>query len=424
MIGVGRELMGRRKDGSLIPIEAAVSEFRLKDRRFFTGVLRDLTERRRAERALRESEERFRAIADYTFAWENWISADGRVLWISPAVERITGYTVDECHTMRDYPLPLIQPDDRKRLAVLLETAHRERTSGDGERFRVRHKDGTPVWCSISWHPIFSADNEHVGYRSSIRDISARMRAEENARERLAELAHVGRVSLLNEMAAGLSHELSQPLAAIVNYAYACMEQIRSGKSTESGLMAILKCSADEAQRAGEIIEHMLKFGRKRTVRREHVDLNTLVRQAVELVSYEKGSDGVQIECDLEPSLPPVIGDPVEIEQVLINLTRNSVEAVKENGAGTRSVVIQTSEKDDCLVECSIRDTGGGMTESQLKRMFEPFYTTKSNGVGLGLSISRSIVEDHGGRLWAAMNEPQGAILLMTLPTKKGEPSH
>jgi len=251
-----------------------------------------------------------------------------------------------------------------------------------------------------------------------------RLAAEEKARQREAELARVARLGTMGEMASGLAHELNQPLAAIVNYLQACSERIRSGRGDRDDLLADMGDAAQQAERAGAIVEQIRDFIRKREPKRTAVDLNELVRDAALLVQSETRQRSVGVVLELADSLPKVTAEAIQIEQVIVNLMRNGLEAMNDERTRNRRLTIRTACRNNGFVECSTADTGPGLPETLAIHVFEPFFTTKPHGMGMGLSISRSIIERHGGCLWAEPESGDGAVLRFTLPIAENGGGH
>jgi PAS domain S-box-containing protein len=285
---------------------------------------------------------------------------------------------------------------------------------------------GVRFW-DWSVNPVQSAGGAVEGLVLCLVDVTQRVRAEEQARARLAELAHVGRLGTMGEMAAGLAHELNQPLYAIVNYIQACFERIRAG-ARGCDLRADLERASQQAERAGAIIERIRHFVRKGESRSgaaarqagaadgraARADLNALVQEAVDLLRCELRQAGVQLTLSLSAGIPPVQAEGIQVEQVLVNLIRNGLEAMAEQPAGRRKLRIET----DCrngAAQVAIQDSGPGLDSTIADRIFEPFFTTKAQGMGMGLPISRTIIEAQGGRLWAGSGGG-GARFHFTLP--------
>jgi signal transduction histidine kinase len=250
------------------------------------------------------------------------------------------------------------------------------------------------------------------------RQRTAEVRAKAALQRHQAELAHVLRVSTMGEMAAQLAHELTQPLGAIVNYAAGCRRRMDATPGQPAELIEAVELIRREALRAGEIIRRLRAFVRKGEPRRAPVNVNALVHEVAELVDGEAREHGVAVDLALQPDLPEVEGDDVEIEQVLINLTRNALEAMHDHPSDTSTLAVETRICDPGTVEVIVRDTGPGLPHGGASVIFEPFHTTKPRGLGMGLAISRTIVEAHGGTLTGASNPKRGATFRFTLPAK------
>ena len=240
------------------------------------------------------------------------------------------------------------------------------------------------------------------------------------ARQRQSELAQAARLSTLGGMAAGLAHEINQPLSAIVSYASGSARLIRDGDLEPAALLAVVDSIADEALRAAEILRRIREFVRNTEATRARADLNTLVREALHFAEAEARQQGITLRLTLALEPLDVEVDAIQLEQVILNLVRNGFEAIGDGDGVPREVSIETAARDSGGVELIVRDTGGGVPQSSASRLFEPFFTTKQNGLGLGLPISRSIVEVHGGQLWAASNSPRGAAFHVLLPAARG----
>lgn len=254
------------------------------------------------------------------------------------------------------------------------------------------------------------------------KQIVERKRAEDTARARQNELAHIARVNTMGELTASLAHEINQPLSAIANYATGSVRRLGDGRMDEDSLRTVLGTIAGEAQRAGEVIRRVRTFVRKGEVRLEPIDINAIVREAVDITGPEAQRQNVAIALELDGTLPYVTADKVQVEQVLLNLIGNGLEALHDVHDRPRRIVIGTHP---CVmdgngseegVKCRVHDTGAGLPPETGEDLFEPFYSTKSDGMGMGLSISRSIIEASGGKLWAEPAVVGGAAFVFTLP--------
>jgi len=247
------------------------------------------------------------------------------------------------------------------------------------------------------------------------RQVAERRRAEETARQRQSELTHVARLNTMGEMASGLAHELNHPLATINNYVQGCVRRIRKGNCDPSSLLDALQRASSEAERAAAVIHSMRGFIRKKGDRRENVDINAIVRGVSGLLDYEIQAKQVALRLELSDTIAPITADAVQVEQVILNLARNAIEAMGEVHGEPREMRIGTLRDNTGKIEISVRDTGPGVAKELVNRIFDPFVSTKPDGLGVGLSISRTIVESHGGRLWIASSDTRGAAFHFTL---------
>jgi signal transduction histidine kinase len=248
-----------------------------------------------------------------------------------------------------------------------------------------------------------------------------RREMDELRRQHRRELAHVGRLSVVGELAAGLAHELHQPLTAIVGYAGACERRLQADPEDREQPLYLIRRIREVALQGGDTIKRVKQFVRKDDLPRRRLDLNDLVRRAVELAQTETRRHGLSVRLDLVAGLPLVEVDGIQIEQVILNLVTNALEAMSAAGNGAegtgRELTIRSCLDGDGAVSLAVRDTGPGIDPRVRDRLFEPFFSTKAAGLGLGLSISRSIVEGHGGRIWAVETPGGGATFGFTLPS-------
>jgi len=243
-------------------------------------------------------------------------------------------------------------------------------------------------------------------------------RTQEEAREMRERLAHVARISTLGEMATGIAHEINQPLAAVATYAQACGRMIRARTADDVELLQTLDRISHEALRAGAIINKLKDLVRRRESSQAPCDLNSLVRDVAGLASVDAQHNGLELRLSLADDLRPVVVDPVQIQQVVLNLVRNGIESM-EGCSGEYVVMLRTRDAGEDGVSCAVVDHGVGLDKEQEEELFAPFYSTKESGMGMGLSISRTIIQAHGGRLWFTPNPDCGTTFQFTLPVEE-----
>ncbi len=374
----------------------------------------EIAERCRIEEALRESEQMIRALVETSREWIWSTDVEGITTFSNPAVERILGYQPAELLGRTFFEF--LHPDDR----VEVDTQHPQwciaKQGWTNEILRWRHKDGSWRWLESSSVPILNAHDKLIGYRGVDRDITERIQTGEKLSEMEAQLTHAGRLSALGEMVAGIAHEINQPLYSIVNFAKACRNVLRGdGEPDRNELVEWNDEIAEAASRATEIIKRLRQFARKGTGSFVSVLVEELIDESLELMTFELRRKGVEVRRDFASDLPPVSADRVQIEQVLVNLLQNAIEAMAEVPKADRQVTVRTRHT-QTLVEISVEDRGPGLRDEKRFTIFDPFVTTKKNGLGMGLAISTTIAEAHGGRLWATSGSEGGAAFHLLLP--------
>jgi two-component system sensor kinase FixL len=364
---------------------------------------------------LRDRETRLNAVLETAVDGIVTIDEQGVIESVNPATERMFGYEAAE---LTGAKVQMLMPEPYRSshddyVATYLQTGE-ARIIGAGREAEALRKDGSvfPIDLSISEIQI----GGRRLFTGMIRDITARKSAEAQAQRRLEELAHASRLSEMGEMTSGIAHEINQPLAAIVSFATACLRMVDAGTARPEVLRGALQSIAEQAQRAGDIVHHLRQLARKGESDKAPVDLNATLRGVLELVRHDLGTRGVELDSDLDDTLPPVLANRTQIEQVALNLVRNAVDAMAECPPCQRILGLRTRASGPGLVEVVVADSGIGLTEEVRERLFQTFFTTKATGVGVGLSISRSLVESHGGRLWAASMSRDGAAFHFTLP--------
>ena len=316
-----------------------------------------------------------------------------------------------------------IHPEDQPAFRELIQTAIREKAEWQAD-YRIVHLDGAVRDIHVVSHPVLSTSGYLVEFVGTVIDVTERRRAEqERARLRQleADLAHINRVSTLGELAASLAHEIAQPIATARNNARAAMHFLDRSRPDPGQVREALACVVDDADRAGEILDRIRDHIKKAPPRKERVDLNQAITDVIALAQGAIIKNEVSIQTGIAEGLPHVEADRVQVQQVLLNLILNAVEAMTAVKKGARELSISTEQHQAGSVLVAVSDSGPGIDPKHLDRVFDAFYTTKSTGVGMGLSICRSIIHAHGGRLWASANVPRGAILQFTLPSAVNE---
>ena len=378
--------------------------------------MEDITERKRAEHALRESEAMTRAGVEA--ALDGVVTTDerGTVLSFNPAAELIFGYSSREVigHNVRMLVPPSSPGEYEVSVADFFRTADRQ-AIGSTQELRGRHKNGNSFPMDLN----LSEFDDGTGRRfvGTIRDTTERKWAEEQVRMRQAELAHVLRIATIERLAASLAHELNQPLTAIANEVEACATYVRSGKREPRRLLSLLERAGAEALRAGEIVHHLRDFVLRNEPRLESADLCEVIRNATRWLAREMEHERITLRLDLPPEGMLVHADRIQIEQVLVNIVQNAIDAIREAGSERREIRVRTSQREDGTAEVLVDDTGIGFAAEVAARLYEPFFTTKPQGMGMGLAISRSIVELHHGRLSVGPRASGfGATVQLVLP--------
>ena len=377
---------------------------------------RDRAERKKAEEAFRRSEmylaEAQRLSHTGSFGWA---PASGKIYWSSET------YRIFECEPTIEPTIQLAldrtHPDDRMRLRQIIDRASIERGEFTAEH-RLLRADGTIKYVRAVAHPSTGEDPESFVFVGAIMDVTERKRAEQE-RERLrqleADLAYINRISMMGELAASLAHEIKQPIAAAAINAQSCRQWLRRDPPDVTQALEAASAMVADLTRTAGIIDRVSSLYRRGTPERELVDLNEIVREMTVLLGEKAKRNAVSIGADLDPELPTTTADRVQLQQVLMNLMLNGVEAMQETG-GKLTVASKTTEDGQLLI--SVSDTGMGLSLGEAERIFNAFFTTKPQGTGMGLSISRRIIASHGGRLWASPNTERGATFQFTLPVE------
>ena len=362
-------------------------------------------------RELRRTGAELQTILDASLVGMVLIRQDHTVQRCNPAFERLVGWTADEIIGRR---IPLLDDIEERW------TPFASRVDGgrgfSGLEIRITRKDGSEFDAALACAPLADEQGRPAGLVANIEDISDRKRAEEQLRKAQAELAHVMRVTSLGELAASIAHEINQPLAAIEANAAASLNWLGASSPDLDLVRDALADIVSDGHRAGRVIQRIRQIATKSEPLKSQLDLNDVIDDVLALVRSEVQKHRVSVRVALAAALPPALGDRVQIQQVVINLVMNGVEAMTAVNDRPRELVIRSEAHDKDQVLVSVQDAGVGIDPRHADHLFDAFFTTKPAGMGMGLSISRSIIEGHGGRLWATPNPTSGATFQFTLP--------
>ncbi len=408
----------RKKDGTVFPVELRTFLLRndAREPAAMWAIVRDITERKRAETALRVSEERFRQVAETVsdYLWE--VDAAGLYRYASRAVVKILGYTPEELIGKVHF-YDLFAPDVREQLKAAAFKVFEARQPFRAFPNSNVSKSGKVVHLETSGVPLLDGNGHLLGYRGADSNVTERHEAEEEVRHLREKLAHFSRVATVGELTASIAHELNQPLAAILSNAQAALLMMRTSSPQPDELREILEDIAADDKRAGEVIRHLRSLLGKREIERRQLSVNHLISDVMSIIRSDSLLRNVSVVLDLDEQVPPVGGDQVQLQQVLLNLVSNAYDAMADITERTRRLVLRTRRGDNKMVLVDVLDSGVGIAPDRLQSIFESFVTTKKSGLGMGLSLASSIVRAHNGRIWAENNPDGGATFHIALPT-------
>jgi two-component system, LuxR family, sensor kinase FixL len=389
-------------------LEARVEERTADLWRASEGLKAEIVERKRSQDILRERADLLDLTHDTVFVRD----ANNVITFWNRGAERLYGWTREEAvgqvshHIMQTtFPAPL-----EKIMAELNSKGRWE-----GELIHAR-RDGTQVVVASRWALQLDERGKPIGVLETNNDITERKRAEEALHKAQTELAHVTRVATLGEMTASIAHEVNQPLGAVVNNASACLRWLAGQAPNLEEARKSARLIITDGHRASEIIGRIRALARKAPPRKDWLDINETILEVIALARSEAQQNRVSLQTQLSKEVPLILGDRIQLQQVILNLIINAIEAMSGVGDGPRELQVGSEKDDSQGVLVAVRDSGPGLDPESLDQLFTAFYTTKPQGMGMGLAISRSIIEAHGGRLWATANQHRGATFQFTLP--------
>lgn len=418
ILGIGRRVECIRPDGKCFPAYLSVSEVRTDGHITFTGILRDLTEQQAIEDELRRTREQQLLTVEFAPIGIATLDRDGNLMSLNKAGARISGYA--SADVIGSEGLSFLHLDDQEHIRRSFARLLRDEADHSISTHRLRAANGcyrTAQFYIAVAHDSSGRPNVLICMFQDLTDQHALEAELQMQRERLA---HLSRLHTMGEMAAGLAHELNQPLAAISTYAQVAHRLLGSSNTNSVELKSVCSKIADQAKRASLIVENMRSQTRKTSTRRESVQLNDLVASLKTLIDIDARYDNVSVVCEPE-GIPSVYADRVQIEQVILNLVRNAIDAVRtvKDQAGTVRILTRTT--DNGSAELSVVDNGPGVAAEDVESLFEVFYTTKKSGTGMGLSISKTIIEAHAGEIGYRRAAEDGAEFWFSLPPENRE---
>ena len=398
------------KSGKHIDIETYGSRTVYREKPAIIGTLLDITKRKIIEQALQEQMLRYEQILQTSMDGFLLINTQGQILDANPAYCKMLGYTSKEILDLNiiDIDTQLSQQEFNRRMA------HIQNKGLASYETQNRCKTGSLIDVEISISAMTS--NQTTIAAIFARDITQRKQQEASEKQSLLDIAHASRLSTMGEMATEFAHELNQPLSAISTYSSVALRLLASAANDDPDINEALQGIHSQANRAGEIIRSLRDFIGKRESSVSITHINELILLVTRLVKSEISLNQISVKLDLDKALPTLVTEKILIEQVLLNITRNAIEALSEVARRDRNLYIKSHLNNENMIEINISDSGSGLPYKNPEMVFDAFYSTKDQGMGMGLSICRSIIESHGGRLWAGENTPKGAVFSFTLP--------
>ncbi|HTU45555.1 MAG TPA: PAS domain S-box protein, partial [Bryobacteraceae bacterium] len=421
VLGRRIEMTALCADGREIPVEIAITRIQQDGPPSFTGFLRDITERKRNENALLEthaqlarSEQRWRSVFENSAIGVALTDVNVQFIAANPVYQKMLGYTEEELMHLGLMDITVDEDLDITS-ALIKELLEGKRRQYQLEK-RYRRKNGSTVWVRNSVSLVEGTDRSPGFLVALSEDLTERRLAEEALNETRSELAHMARVTTVSTLTASIAHEVNQPLSGIVTNASTCLRMLDGSPPNVEGARETARRTIRDGNRASEVITRLRALFNKKDASFEVFDLNEATKEVVALSVSELQRNKVILDPDLAADLPHISGDRIQIQQVILNLIRNASDAMSTVEDRPRELLIKTEREEGDRVCLRVKDTGIGFEPKAAERLFEAFYTTKDDGMGIGLSMSRSIIEAHQGRLWATRNQDSGATFSFSVP--------
>ncbi len=376
------------------------------------------TEVERKSEDLAEAERKYRIVADFTSDWEYWELPDGSMAYVSPSCESVSGYSADEFVQRPELLDEIVDPVD-KALWLDHRCGRKDRAAPEALRFRIQTKQGETCWIEHACQQV-EEEGVFLGFRVSNRDISERQAAHIERNALRSQIAHISRVTAMGELTAALAHEINQPLGAILSNAQAAVRFLGHAEPDMQEVREALDAIVDDDKRAGEIVRRLRRMVSAGTPEYEATRMRDVIDEVISLVQSELILNHVNLDKQMMSEVIEVACDRVQIQQVLLNLITNAIDSMKQVPRAERVLRIRMAREGDHEVTVSVRDSGAGMDAESIESVFTPFYTTKKTGMGMGLAISRSIIELHKGTLQAERNRGNGMKFWFTVPRERG----
>lgn len=370
---------------------------------------------RRTQEALKIAEQKYRTVADYTYDWEYWQNPDGSIHWVSPSSKRVSGYGRKEIINNPSLIFDMIITDDRK-VWEDHQCSEANKIDRDKIKYRIQTPQGEIRWIEHTCQSVFDDQGNNLGIRANNRDITEKELYKSQTNALQSELTHMERVTTISTLSYALAHEINQPLTSIRSYAQAALRFMNKGHSEEENIKKALLGIVADNKRAASIVNQLRDLVKKDAVQLEKVHINSILKDVLRLINSEIIMKNTSIKLNLDPSIPSVNGDAIQLQQVLLNLITNSLDEMEECRTDHRVIAISSRVENSKDCSISIADSGSGIPEDKFEEIFQPFHTTKQKGLGLGLTISKLIIESHNGKIWAENNPGMGAKFVIFLP--------